>query len=759
MIYHIATREIEWCDATRLRVIHILRNPAYAGIYVYGRTAVDRSRPPSEGRPHRAIRPLSEQIWKENNHEPYIEPRLHSEILRRLDGNKHPHTIAPGTGAALLQGLLRCTIHQTHLETLYDRRTRDGAVVKRIPAYRCSAITHGFGVRCSQALARVIDSHVEAELLKTDLVLELEDLQTAEQRETRDFQRLVREREDERRRSQQRIDDLESERDQTSLEHHPRYREKLRVQIEEAMLDHAELELRHSRNPLVPPLTFDETQVARAKHLVADFPTLWRLPNVTPEQRKRVIRIVIDHILVTPRPEAWALEVCWVGGKSTFHTIPTHQGVRDAVRTAYADGRTEAEISALLNERGFVRRAGALAGTPFDEFAVRRLVWTLSLQPPFDEAAGALIAARCAEGVRIAAIAEELNAKGIRHRLGKWTVVRVNSAIMRLRRRGIIPPSAAPLDDRILALHHKGLLPREIVAQLRREGATTRGGRLVTRDVVYAALKRHGCQPHSLSAVERSRRLFESWVGTCTTHEMASRLNFLGIRTFRGQQWTEKIVRLRLEQLGLTKYARDLLDALLEQWAGRFTLPDLALRLNSLNIRTPRGHLWNEKYLWRHLALLGLGYRRRRFKPTREPKPTTHGARPQASQLTQEGGRGTGQNGKPSRPLNAAGQAVDRVEYVQEASAARHARVQQTRPDESEARFSRSLSLRETAGASPARSERAVADPGGQLSLFGVPKTGFAGVKGKLVERRSTRRVHTGDPDAGNARNRTERSG
>src|SRR5437899_9635000 len=146
MILNPASREIEWCNATRLRIIHILRNPAYAGIYVYGRTAFDHSRPPSDNkRARRVVRPLSDQVWKEDAHEPYVEPRLHAQILRRLDGNKHPRKIAPGTGAALLQGLLRCTIHQTHFETSYDRRSRDGGVVKRIPRYRCSATTHDFG--------------------------------------------------------------------------------------------------------------------------------------------------------------------------------------------------------------------------------------------------------------------------------------------------------------------------------------------------------------------------------------------------------------------------------------------------------------------------------------------------------------------------------------------------------------------------------------------------------------------------------------
>lgn len=83
--------DLTWREADRQTVIRILRNPAYAGVYVYGLTEVNRAAPrgPS-GRPRRVRCPASDWVWIEGHHEPYVSRDAWDDIQRRLTENRRP---------------------------------------------------------------------------------------------------------------------------------------------------------------------------------------------------------------------------------------------------------------------------------------------------------------------------------------------------------------------------------------------------------------------------------------------------------------------------------------------------------------------------------------------------------------------------------------------------------------------------------------------------------------------------------------------
>src|SRR5499426_3595061 len=104
--------ETVWRTPTVAAVIAILRNPAYAGTFAYGKT--QSQVPPGGGRPQQRPRPLSQ--WKvivHNRYPSYITWQTFERIQAIVDDNyaAYAHNQrrgVPRQGAALLQGIVYC---------------------------------------------------------------------------------------------------------------------------------------------------------------------------------------------------------------------------------------------------------------------------------------------------------------------------------------------------------------------------------------------------------------------------------------------------------------------------------------------------------------------------------------------------------------------------------------------------------------------------------------------------------------------------
>mgnify|MGYP000576739241 CR=1 FL=1 len=112
-----------WVDATLSRVLHILKNPRYAGMYFYGRTR-QRSGVPSQTFPA--------EHWKvkiPNAHPGYIsweQFEIHQQILRENCPHMRSNAVGlpPREGVALLQGLLMCGRCGRRMTMRYSSRRR-----------------------------------------------------------------------------------------------------------------------------------------------------------------------------------------------------------------------------------------------------------------------------------------------------------------------------------------------------------------------------------------------------------------------------------------------------------------------------------------------------------------------------------------------------------------------------------------------------------------------------------------------------------
>lgn len=482
-----------WTKATHSGVLGFLKNPVYAGVYIFGRTAVDEPTQP------RARRPLSECIRVEGHHEPYVALHLWADIQQRIAQNRNPMRPPLGRGKALCQGLLCCVEHNQVLQTFYpNREYRDDGTVRRTPIYRCAARSGQEPWKVFQIAALLVDRAVESEVLKALVPPSLREVEEAVRDALSAYEATVRAREDEIRHADQEVAEAERAFRQV-LESHPRLKARWADRIEEALRKQEQRREFHALHPLSPPLVLDQHELEELQRLVQDLPRLWR--HASPEQRKAVVRTVLKRIEVTPRPGRWTVQLCWVGGATTCLDVLTQRGLQAAVQTYYEKGLTPSEIARRLQQDGIVRAVGPAAGTPHDERSITRMLSRRLLLPRSAELpAYPYIRERFMDGATARQIATELNAGEFRHLLGTWTANRVEHAVVAMRQKrlpGIEPlPSIPPLKDAIRTLHEAGLEPETIAARLRAQNIRSRRRCLPTPRTVRAVLSRSGLRTH-----------------------------------------------------------------------------------------------------------------------------------------------------------------------------------------------------------------------------------------------------------------------
>ena len=162
-----APHDVVWRPASSARILQVLKNPAYAGAYVYGR----RRRTPigrRSGSPGCATEAVAIQDWPvclKDALPGYIDweefmanQRRLADNLNRYDVNRHG---VPRRGSALLQGIAVCGRCGRRMGLHYSGPHGS------YPVYVCRADQHQHGgPRCQEVRALGIDTAVERLLLE-----------------------------------------------------------------------------------------------------------------------------------------------------------------------------------------------------------------------------------------------------------------------------------------------------------------------------------------------------------------------------------------------------------------------------------------------------------------------------------------------------------------------------------------------------------------------------------------------------------------
>ena len=158
--------EVIWRAPHQQGLVNMLRNPAYAGIYAYGRSRTDPSRR-LPGREHSGrVRRLDAGEWVvriDGALPAYISVAQYERNLARMAANRaRAESLgAPREGTALLGGLVVCGICGHRMQVSYES-SQQGLTGR----YCCQRRHHTYGeARCQQMAARFLDNHVVAQVL------------------------------------------------------------------------------------------------------------------------------------------------------------------------------------------------------------------------------------------------------------------------------------------------------------------------------------------------------------------------------------------------------------------------------------------------------------------------------------------------------------------------------------------------------------------------------------------------------------------
>ena len=354
-----------WGALSYSRALDILHNPVYAGAYAFGRHRSLRTVSPAGGRHQRIVRVPRDQwhVLIPDHHPGYITWDEHEKNQQWLRSNQTNRATveargAPREGAALLQGLAVCGQCGHRMSVRY---TSNGALRAR---YECNRNRSQYGeTACPTIIASPVDTVVRDAFLEAltpheaTLALRVE-AEVAIRRTEVDAQwhKQVERAEYEVERARRQYDTVDPSNRLVARTLETRWEERL----QELDRTRAEYEVQRARHP--SPITEQERQQIR--DVLRDVSTVWEAETTQPAERKRLLRFLIEDVVIHARddPRRYEVTIVWKTGATTKReaTRPlsaaqkwrTSPVLLERLRSLAQDGLQDAQIADALNREG-----------------------------------------------------------------------------------------------------------------------------------------------------------------------------------------------------------------------------------------------------------------------------------------------------------------------------------------------------------------------------------------------------------------------
>ncbi len=325
--YNRSGKEVIWKVPVYNTIYHVLKNPAYAGAYAYGRREQRKRLDGNDIRKRKVNLEMKDwQVLIKDNHPGYIsweEYKTNQNIIQENEkkmGSSRRGAILKGNG--LLAGLLRCKRCGRKLAVAY------GGKKGKVPQYDCSAARLSRGEKACIAFGGMrVDEAISREVLK---VVEPFAIKASFQA-VEEFNAGIEE--------HRRLIQLELEKAEYEAER--AYRQYNKVEPENRLVS-AQLESNWNRRlegverikerlqPIALGIqSLSEKEKQEILSLSEDLPQLWNSPKTTNEIRKRIIRTAIEEIVADVNSEKTLvlLDIHWVGGvHTTLHVKKNKTG-------------------------------------------------------------------------------------------------------------------------------------------------------------------------------------------------------------------------------------------------------------------------------------------------------------------------------------------------------------------------------------------------------------------------------------------------
>jgi DNA invertase Pin-like site-specific DNA recombinase len=350
---------LEWRLPNRSTLLEILHHPIYAGAYVYGRTKTEpTARAPGKTKSKRRKATREEwQVLIPGKLPAYITWAQWERNQQRLTENSTMYGAGAPRGASLLTGRVVCAKCGRRMAVQHRERNN--------PYFTCSAARHQFGDPLCQSLGgKELEAFVVRQVLSAmqpaTIELSLQaaeaiesDHQRVEQLHQQTVERAAYEAELARRRYQE----VDPSNRLVAAELERRWESSLQNQRK------AEESLNRFRQETPSRLTAEQRQAIL--ELAHDLPRLWESSAATNIDRQKIVRSLIDRIIVEVRgqTEKLSVTICWAGGFESRHEVRRRVNIfgqleesaeiANRIQQLCDEGYPLSDIARLLNQDGF----------------------------------------------------------------------------------------------------------------------------------------------------------------------------------------------------------------------------------------------------------------------------------------------------------------------------------------------------------------------------------------------------------------------
>ncbi len=337
--------DLIWRLPSVAAILFILKHPAYAGAFTYGRCQTIRTGPG----PHQAKQKrLPIEQWKirvNDKYPAYISWETYEQIQAMLQDNyaeydRNKTRGIPRPGKALLHGLVYCGECGHKMVVQYTKGTR----------YLCNYLRQQYGVPVCQNLpADPLDAAVVEAFLAALSPLELDAYAQALRAEQQTVEAMdqARHQQLERLRYQAALAErqfMQSDPDNrlVTAELERRWEMALRE------LKHAEAAVHNAAQHATLPPALSAELTAAFTQLGQRLPELWPTEILSRAQKKALLRCLIDKVVVHRQPQdQLQTRIVWKGGDVTTLTIPIAVGSIEALSNG---AELESRIVALARD-------------------------------------------------------------------------------------------------------------------------------------------------------------------------------------------------------------------------------------------------------------------------------------------------------------------------------------------------------------------------------------------------------------------------
>jgi DNA invertase Pin-like site-specific DNA recombinase len=312
--------DVIWRKPSVATILSILKNPAYAGIFVYGRT---HATPKVQSPKHKSQKRVLPQEWKvriDNKYPSYITLETYEKIQAMLKDNyaeydRNKTRGVPRPGKALLHGIVYCGECGHKMVVQYKTGTR----------YLCNHLRQQYGVSvCQHIPADPIDNTVVSAFFEALSPVELDMYAKAIADKKQQDEKLnhTKLQQIERLRYQARL----AERQFNKVDPDNRLvAAELERRWESTLIElkQAESEFEQESKAESTPLLISQKIKNALQNVGEKMPTVWQQNLLSQEQRKSLLRCLIDKIVIHRiSRDIVNTRIIWKGGDTTTIQIP-----------------------------------------------------------------------------------------------------------------------------------------------------------------------------------------------------------------------------------------------------------------------------------------------------------------------------------------------------------------------------------------------------------------------------------------------------